>query len=85
MNCCEQHTPYGCDQGRNCPVRAARRNALDGKQDPVTATRNAGAFYYEDDYSEPMTAMDRVALVLMIFTSCVIIGGSFGFFYSLMS
>ena len=24
MNCCEQHAPYGCEQGRDCPVRAAR-------------------------------------------------------------
>lgn len=23
MNCCEQHKPYGCDQGRDCPVRVA--------------------------------------------------------------
>lgn len=28
MNCCEQHAPYGCDQGRNCPVRAARNSGV---------------------------------------------------------
>jgi hypothetical protein len=23
MNCCEQNKPYGCNEGRDCPVRAS--------------------------------------------------------------
>jgi hypothetical protein len=34
MNCCDQHAPYGCNQGRDCPVRA---NAA--KVAPIKTTR----------------------------------------------
>lgn len=27
MNCCEQHKPYGCNEGRDCPVR---QSTVDG-------------------------------------------------------
>jgi hypothetical protein len=72
MNCCNDNGE--CTRGHGCPC---------GPECKVKATRDAGAFYYDDDHHAPMTAMDRLAIVVMVVACCAIVGGSFGFFYSL--
>ena len=67
MNCCEQHSPYGCTQGRDCPVRKARvasshlanKAAHDAYLAKLT-TRNGGR--HIDTGPKPFTLIDNLAL-----------------------
>jgi hypothetical protein len=71
MNCCNDNGE--CTRGHGCPWDAECK---------VKATSDCGVCFTEDPHA-PMTAMDRLAIVAMVVASCAIVGGSFGFFYSL--
>lgn len=69
MNCCNDNGE--CTRGHGCPC---------GPECTVIAVRNSGAC---GDFFPEITAVDWAAIAAIAVTCCAILGGSFGFFYSI--
>ena len=86
MNCCEQHQPYGCNQGPDCPVRAAQVAPVGQRRptDPARVNAPAAAEAYpatlpawfcaDTSPQAQSRAWRRVGLLICLVSAAVSIG-----------